>query len=71
MAKNLLKKLISPMQDVLLQKNYCPACTRKLDSLTNRDPRPNGTVRVECVCGRIYIYENETKNYRRALETEV
>ncbi|MBD3280949.1 hypothetical protein GF389_05520 [Candidatus Dojkabacteria bacterium] len=71
MAKKLLKKLINPMQEVLLQRGYCPACTRKLDSIKNRDSRPNGTVRVECVCGRIYILENSTKNYRRALESEV
>ncbi len=66
-----LKKLIYPMQKVLLTKGFCVACTRKLDDIKNRDNRPNGTVRVECECGRIYIYDTETKTYRRAMFDEV
>lgn len=71
MAQKILKKLVAPMQNVLLQRKLCPACTRKLDELKNRDQRPNKTVRIQCECGRIYIYNQETQNYRRALETEV
>lgn len=70
MKPKLLKKLISPMQVVLLQKGLCPACTRRLDELKERDPRPNGTIRVECECGRIYIYEPVTEVYRRAFIEE-
>jgi len=66
MRKKLLKKLIAPMQAVLLQRGLCPACTRRLDDLRNRDPRPNGTVRVQCECGRIFVYDNVTESYRRA-----
>lgn len=71
MKKKLLKKLIAPMQTVLLQRGLCPACTRRLDDIKNRDPRPNGTVRVQCECGRIFLYNNETDTYRRAGLEEV
>ncbi len=71
MTKVILKKLISPMQTVLLQRKLCPACTRKLSDLKKRDPRPNNTVRIQCECGRIYILDNETQNYRRAMFNEV
>ncbi len=71
MQQKLLKKLIAPMQTVLLQKALCPACTRRLDYIKNRDPRPNGTVRVQCECKRVYIYDVETKTYRRALISEM
>lgn len=70
MKPKLLKKLIAPMQVVMLQRGLCPACTRRLDESKNRDPRPNGTIRVQCECGRIYIYEQETDTYRRALIAE-
>jgi len=70
MQKKLLKKLIAPMQSVLLQRGLCPACTRRLSDLKNRDSRPNGTSRIECECGRIFIYDNETENFRRALLEE-
>ncbi len=66
-----VKKLIAPMQKALLMRGYCAACTRKLDDIKNRDNRPNGTVRVECECGRIYIYNPETDSYRRAFFDEV
>lgn len=71
MAQKLLKKLISPMQQVLLQRGLCPACTRRLEDIKNRDPRPNNTVRIQCECNRIYILEVETNTYRRAMMSEV
>lgn len=66
MKRKFLKKLIAPMQAVMLQRGLCPACTRRLDELKNRDPRPNGTTRVECECGRIFLYDNVSNTYRRA-----
>ncbi len=71
MAQRLLKKLIAPMQQVLLQRGLCPACTRRLDDIKHRDPRPNNTVRVQCECGRIYILDVTTDTYRRAMLSEV
>lgn len=70
MKPKLLKKLVAPMQTVLLQRGLCPACTRRLDDQKNRDPRSNGTTRVQCECGRVYIYEDSSGSYRRALIEE-
>lgn len=58
------------MQKVLVSRGLCPACTRRLSDIKNRDQRPNGTERVECDCTRIYIYTKETETYRRALMSE-
>ncbi len=67
----MLKKLISPLQKVLITKKYCPACTRNLDDCRDRQVRNNGTERITCKCGRIFIYDKEMDQYRRALEEEV
>ncbi|MBN1916149.1 hypothetical protein JW796_04145 [Candidatus Dojkabacteria bacterium] len=67
----MLKKLIEPMQLVLLQKKYCPGCTRKLDSQRNRTGRSQTTEKVVCDCGRIFIYDKELDTYRRAAFQEV
>ena len=67
----MLKKLIAPLQRVLLSRKYCPACTRNLDDIKDRQIRNNGTERVTCVCGRIFIYDRKLDKYRRALKDEV
>ncbi len=59
------------MQSVLLQKKYCPGCTRKLDSQKNRVTRSNSTEKVTCDCDRIFIYDKELDTYRRATFQEV
>jgi len=67
----MLKKLIEPLQKVLLSKKLCPACTRSLDDQKNREIRNHGTERVTCECGRIYIYDRNLDSYRRALFDEI
>lgn len=67
----MIKKLISPLQKVLITRKYCPGCTRQLDDLKNRQIRNNGTERITCVCGRIYIYDKELEQYRRAMFDEI
>jgi len=67
----MIKKLISPLQSILLSRKFCPACTRPLDDQKNREIRNNGTERVTCDCGRIFIYDKELENYRRAMFNEV
>ena len=67
----MIKKLISPLQKVLIAKKFCPGCTRSLDDLKNREIRNNGTERIRCECGRVYIYDRDMDIYRRALIEEV
>ena len=59
------------MQKVLLTRKLCPGCTRSLDEQKNREIRNNGTDRIICECGRIYIFDRELDSYRRALFDEV
>lgn len=67
----MIKNLISPLQKVLIQRKFCPACTRNLDDQKNREVRNNSTERVTCECGRIFIYDRELRIYRRALMDEI
>jgi hypothetical protein len=67
----MLKKLIEPLQQILLQKKQCPGCTRNLDEQYDRLTRINQTEQVNCACGRIFIYDRTLDVYRRALTEEV
>lgn len=67
----MIKKLIGPLQVAMLQKKFCPGCTRNLDDQKNRQVRHNGTERIICECTRVYIYDREMDSYRRALNSEV
>lgn len=67
----MLKKLIAPLQLVLLQKHLCPGCTRNLDQQYTRMTRINQTEQVNCECGRVFIYDRQLDVYRRALTEEV
>jgi len=67
----MLKKLISPLQLMLLQRKLCPGCTRNLDEQPKRLTRMNQTEQITCSCGRIFIYDKQLDTYRRALDAEV
>jgi hypothetical protein len=67
----MLKKLIAPLQQILVQKKMCPGCTRNLDEQRDRTSRINQTEQVVCTCGRIFIYDKQLEIYRRALASEV
>ncbi len=67
----MIKKLVAPLQQVLLQRHSCPGCTRNLDQQYERSSRINQTEQVVCECGRIFIYDRQLDIYRRALKEEV
>jgi RNase P subunit RPR2 len=67
----MLKRLIAPLQKILLQKGICPGCTSQLSKAKFREPRTEKIERVTCNCGRVYIYDNEVSTYRRALDSEI
>ncbi|MCA9386253.1 hypothetical protein KC717_06435 [Candidatus Dojkabacteria bacterium] len=67
----MIKKLIAPLQKILLQKKLCPACTSDLTKEKDRKTRRADTEVVTCKCGRIFIYDKDLDIYRRALEEEV
>lgn len=66
----MFKNLIAPVQAWLMSKGQCVGCGTPL-SKGKRKVRADGTDKVTCKCGRIFIYDPKTKKYRRALFSEV
>jgi len=66
----MFKKIIAPIQAWLLSQGKCVGCGMSL-SKGEREDRGDGTEKVICKCGRIFIYNKKTKKYRRALFEEV
>ena len=66
----MFKNIISPVQAWLLSRGQCVGCGMPLEKAKKED-RGDGTKKVTCKCGRIFIYNKETGKYRRALFEEV
>ncbi len=66
----MFKNILGPVQAWLLSKGKCVGCGMPLSS-GNHKSLSDGDEQVICKCGRIYIYEKDTKKYRRALTEEV
>ncbi len=62
----MLKNMLAPVQAWLLSQGKCVGCGKPLTQ-----PVGKGTARVDCVCGRIYIYDAASTKYRRALINEI
>jgi hypothetical protein len=66
----LFKNIIAPVQAWLLSRGQCVGCGGFL-SKGKREKRKDGTEKITCGCGRIFIYNPKNKKYRRALFEEV
>ncbi len=66
----MFKKIISPVQAWLLSQGKCVGCGMLL-AKGKKVVRKNGTEKVTCKCGRIFIHDKKTKKFRRALFEEV
>ncbi len=66
----MFKNIIAPVQAWLLSRGKCVGCGTSL-SLGRQEKRKDGSVKVTCRCGRIFIREAKTGKYRRALFDEV
>jgi len=66
----MFKNVISPIQAWLLSQGRCVGCGRELSS-GKKEKRRDGSSKVTCTCGRIFIQDPKTKRYRRALLEEV
>ena len=67
---SMFKNVIAPVQAWLLLQGRCVGCGKEL-MLGNKSKRGNGTEKVVCTCGRIFIYDPKARKYRRALLDEV
>lgn len=66
----MFKNVIAPVQAWLMSRGQCVGCgmpLTKAKHIANND----GTQKVTCKCGRIYMYDSKTSKYRRALFEEV
>lgn len=66
----MLKNVIAPIQAWLLSQGRCVGCGKPLKRMKDEE-RPDGTRKITCECGRIFIKDPKTKKYRRALLEEV
>jgi len=66
----MFKKIIAPVQAWLLAQGKCVGCGTLL-SKGKKESRKDGTEKVVCKCGRIFIFDKKTTRYRRALFEEV
>lgn len=62
----MFKNMLAPVQAWLLSQGKCVGCGRLL-------PKKDGVglQKVTCVCGRVYMYDNGTRTYRRATFDEI
>lgn len=65
----MFKNLISPIQAWLLSQGRCVGCSEPLSKGVRAQVR--GLTTVSCSCGRIFIFDDKKRNYRRALFSEV
>jgi predicted nucleic acid-binding Zn-ribbon protein len=66
----MFKNVVAPIQAWLLSQGRCVGCGKEL-KIGKREDRRDGTEKVTCSCGRIFIYDPKPKKYRRALLEEV
>lgn len=66
----MFKNIIAPVQAWLLSRGQCVGCGAPLKKGDSVD-REDGSKKITCKCGRIFIYTPENNKYRRALFDEV
>jgi len=64
------KKIIAPVQAWLLSQGKCVGCGAPFKK-GKKVKRKDGSQKVTCKCGRIFIFDPKKKTYRRALFEEV
>lgn len=66
----MFKKLIAPIQAYLLARGQCVGCGMPLSKGASAKLNANSS-KITCKCGRIFIYDQKTSSYRRALFSEI
>jgi predicted nucleic acid-binding Zn-ribbon protein len=66
----MFKNVIAPVQAWLLSQNRCVGCGTELS--VGKSQKISGGEKITCSkCGRIFIKDNATSKFRRALFEEV
>lgn len=66
----MFKNIVAPVQAWLLSRGQCVGCGMPF-SKGVREKKTDGTEKVTCRCGRIFVFDPRTKRYRRAKFSEV
>lgn len=66
----MLKDMIAPVQAWLLSRGQCVGCGMKLELGKHQD-RKDKLHQIHCKCGRVFLHDPSTRNYRRALMSEI
>ncbi len=67
----MFKNIIAPVQAWLLARGQCVGCSMPLTQGKREKAKIKGHEKVTCKCGRIFMFNLDTKKYRRALFEEV
>ncbi|HCC67606.1 TPA: hypothetical protein DEP90_00080 [Patescibacteria group bacterium] len=62
----MIKKILKPFQEVLLQRKLCVGCTSQLDKADRIGILTKNSDLVECKCKRRYVFDRKLNQYRRA-----
>jgi len=71
MVINQFKPLIKPLQMWLLKNGRCVGCGKELKKTAKVKKRTSTEDIYTCECGRIYIFDKNKKQFRRALPKEL
>lgn len=66
----MIKKIIKPFQEVLLDRDLCVGCTHPLEQARKLANLSDNRYMVECKCRRRYVYDKEMGKYQRATFAE-
>ena len=66
----MLKKIVRPFQNVLLERKLCVGCTAPLTKAKKLGNLSDNRIMVECKCKRRYVYEKELAAFKRATFAE-
>ena len=62
----MIKKILKPFQEVLLDKGLCVGCTYPLSKSQKLGNLTENSEIVRCKCKRKYIHDKKINKYRRA-----
>ena len=67
----MFKNIIAPVQAWLLSRGQCVGCGMPLKNGKGEKSKLKDHDKVTCKCGRIFMMNQKTRTYRRALFEEV
>jgi hypothetical protein len=62
----MIKKILKPFQEVLLDKGLCVGCTHPLSKAKKLGNLTENSEIIRCKCKREYVHDKKLGKYRRA-----